>query len=161
MGYQLHGPFPLSSCVWAGPKPRPAFPRDGAGSERWPWSCGVCCHDEVAPDPSLPAGVQVLTGLLGEQPAPRSPRAGMKLALPGVLGESASNTSPCRALAHAPPCSFSRVPSGAGRFPALRASFRLRSAADLGAGASPRCHPLSFLPPSLPVALAGDEKCQG
>lgn len=82
----------------------------------------------------------MLPGLFGEQPALKSLRAGMKPALPGALGESGLNASPSRALAHAPPCCFSRIPWGAGRCPAVRASFRLGSAAALGAGASPRLH---------------------
>lgn len=159
--YQLHGPgmpgpFPLSSCVRAGcstaldptPDPRSWAVVPAVSSD--PVAVGFCCHEEMAPDPPLhvshplPLGVQVLMGVLGGQPARRSPRDGMKLAFPGALGERGSDASPSRAVAQAPPCSFSRVPSGAGRCPAVGASFRLRSGAGLGAGASPRRHSPSF-----------------
>lgn len=116
----------------------------------------------IRPCPScspLPLGVQVLTGVLGEQPALRPRRDGMKLAPPGALGESGSNASPSRAFAPAPPGPFSRIPWGAGRCPAVRASFCVRGAAELGAGASRRRRSPSFRAPCLwPWQATGSAK---
>lgn len=84
---------------WMGRSPLPAFPRDGAGSERWPCTerCVAMRRWPLVATRAVPHASQPLrqgAGADGGRPAPKSPRDGMKLAFPGALGESESNRLP-------------------------------------------------------------------